>query len=116
MSVSAQTTYPAAARVPARRVAAEALGTATLVAAVVGSGIMAARLSQDLLLQLLVNATATVAVLAVLVAVLAPVSGAHLNPAVTSSRRRGATSGAVRRPGMSPLRSPGASSGSRWRT
>jgi glycerol uptake facilitator-like aquaporin len=67
----------------ARRVAAEAVGTASLVAAVVGSGIMASRLSQDVLLQLLVNATATVAVLAVLIAALGPVSGAHLNPAVT---------------------------------
>jgi glycerol uptake facilitator-like aquaporin len=69
--------------VSARRVAAEAVGTASLVAAVVGSGIMASRLSQDVLLQLLVNATATVAVLAVLIAALGPVSGAHLNPAVT---------------------------------
>jgi glycerol uptake facilitator-like aquaporin len=66
----------------AQRVAAEAAGTGTLVAAVVGSGIMATRLSQDVLL--LVNATATMAVLAVLIAVLGPVSGgAHLNLAVT---------------------------------
>jgi hypothetical protein len=66
-----------------RRVAAEAVGAGTLVAAVVGSGIMATRLTGDVLLQLLVNATATVAVLALLIAVLGPVSGAHFNPAVT---------------------------------
>jgi glycerol uptake facilitator-like aquaporin len=67
----------------ARRLVAEAVGTGTLVAAVVGSGIMATRLSGDVLLQLLVNAVATVAVLGVLIAVLGPVSGAHFNPCVT---------------------------------
>lgn len=66
-----------------RRFAAEVLGTGTLVAAVVGSGIMATRLTQDVGLQLLINALATVAALAVLIWSLGPVSGAHLNPAVT---------------------------------
>lgn len=67
-----------------RRLIAELLGTGVLVAAVVGSGIMAERLSpDDVGLQLLENVGATVLVLAVLVVVVGPVSGAHLNPAVT---------------------------------
>jgi glycerol uptake facilitator-like aquaporin len=66
-----------------RRALAEFLGTAILVAAVVGSGVMAVRLSPDVGVQLLINALATVAALGVLIAVLGPVSGAHLNPAVT---------------------------------
>jgi glycerol uptake facilitator-like aquaporin len=67
-----------------RRVLAEFLGTGLLVAVVVGSGIMAARLSpQDTGLELLENTLATTAGLAVIITVLAPVSGAHLNPVVT---------------------------------
>jgi glycerol uptake facilitator-like aquaporin len=66
-----------------RRIAAEALGTAILVATVVGSGIMADRLTDDVALALLCNALATGAILVVLIATLAPVSGAHFNPAVT---------------------------------
>ncbi len=66
-----------------RRAAAEALGTSALVLVVVGSGIQATRLTDDVALQLLANSTATVLGLAVLIAVLGPVSGAHLNPAVT---------------------------------
>jgi glycerol uptake facilitator-like aquaporin len=66
-----------------RRLAAECLGTGFLLAAIVGSGIAAQRLSTDPGLQLLQNALATAAALAVLIAVLGPVSGAHLNPAVT---------------------------------
>jgi arsenate reductase len=65
------------------RLAAELLGTALLLAAVVGSGVMATRLTHDVALQLLVNALATVAVLGVLISSLGPVSGAHFNPAVT---------------------------------
>lgn len=67
----------------ARRLAAEGVGTAVLVAAVVGSGIMATSLTDDVALALLVNAVATVAALGVLIWAFAPVSGAHLNPAVT---------------------------------
>lgn len=66
-----------------RRLAAEALGTAFLVATVVGSGIMAARLTGDAALALLGNTLPTGAILVVLVTVLGPISGAHLNPAVT---------------------------------
>jgi glycerol uptake facilitator-like aquaporin len=68
---------------PARRLAAEALGTGLLVAAVVGSGIMADALSADDGVALLGNSIATGAILVVLITILAPVSGAHLNPAVT---------------------------------
>jgi glycerol uptake facilitator-like aquaporin len=67
----------------ARRTVAEGLGTAVLVAAVVGSGVMAERLTADVALALLANSLATGAVLVVLVTVLGPISGAHLNPAVS---------------------------------
>jgi glycerol uptake facilitator-like aquaporin len=68
-----------------RRLLAEGLGTGILVAVVVGSGIAAQRLSPgDVGLQLMENALATALGLAVLVAALAPVSGAHLNPVVTA--------------------------------
>ncbi|MFF2555281.1 aquaporin [Nocardia sp. NPDC058058] len=67
-----------------RRLAAEAIGTAALVAIVVGSGIAAQRLSPDQVgLQLLENSTATVFGLAVLILLFGPVSGAHFNPAVS---------------------------------
>ena len=66
-----------------RRLAAELLGTAVLVAAVVGSGIMADALTRDTALALLANTIATGAVLVVLITILGPVSGAHLNPAVS---------------------------------
>ena len=67
----------------ARRLAAEALGTAILVAAIVGSGIMADRLTNDVALSLLGNTIPTGAILVVLITILGPVSGAHFNPAVT---------------------------------
>ncbi len=67
----------------ARKLAAEALGSVLLLSAVVGSGIMAERLTQDVALQLLCNTIATGAVLFVLILVFARVSGAHFNPAVT---------------------------------
>ncbi|WP_144128217.1 aquaporin [Catellatospora sichuanensis] len=67
-----------------RRLLAELLGTMLLVTTVVGSGIMATRLSpNDVGLQLLENSTATVFALAVLILILGPVSGAHFNPVVT---------------------------------
>ena len=67
-----------------RRLAAEALGTALLLAAVVGSGVMAERLAGgNVALALLANAIATGAALVVLITVFGPISGAHFNPAVT---------------------------------
>ena len=67
-----------------RRLAAEALGTGLLVATVVGSGIMAAKLSGgNQALALLGNTLPTGAILIVLITVLGPVSGAHFNPAVS---------------------------------
>ncbi|GAA2278809.1 MIP/aquaporin family protein [Kitasatospora cystarginea] len=66
-----------------RRTAVEFVGTGALVAVVVGSGIQATKLSQDIGVQLLANSEATVFGLGVLIALLGPVSGAHFNPAVT---------------------------------
>jgi glycerol uptake facilitator-like aquaporin len=66
-----------------RRLCAEALGTALLVATVVGSGIMADRLTDDVALALLANTLPTGAILVVLITTLGPLSGAHFNPAVT---------------------------------
>ncbi|SCE79847.1 Glycerol uptake facilitator (Major Intrinsic Protein Family) [Micromonospora viridifaciens] len=80
----------------ARRASAEFAGTALLVAAVVGSGIAAARLSPgDVGLQLLENAFATALALGALILMFGPVSGAHLNPVVSAAdwwlgRRAGA--------------------------
>jgi glycerol uptake facilitator-like aquaporin len=72
----------------ARRVLAEALGTAFLLIAVVGSGIAAERLSPgDTGLQLLENAAATAVALVAIILALGPVSGAHLNPVVTLADR-----------------------------
>lgn len=65
------------------RLVAEFLGTAALVAAVVGSGIMGESLTSDTGVVLIINQVATVLALAVLVALLLPLSGAHINPAVT---------------------------------
>jgi glycerol uptake facilitator-like aquaporin len=64
-------------------VLAEFLGTMILVAAVVGSGIMATTLSDDVGVQLLMNMLATVLVLGLLIWTLGPISGAHFNPVVT---------------------------------
>jgi glycerol uptake facilitator-like aquaporin len=66
-----------------RRLVAETLGTALLVATVVGSGIMAEGLTKDAALALLGNTIPTGAILVVLIAVFGPISGAHFNPAVT---------------------------------
>lgn len=68
-----------------RKLLAETLGTALLLAIVIGSGIMAERLSGgNVAIALLANTLATVAGLYVLIEVLGPVSGAHLNPAVSA--------------------------------
>ena len=66
-----------------RRLVSEAVGTAMLVCAVVGSGIMADNLTDDVALALLANTLATGAALVVLISILGPISGAHFNPAVT---------------------------------
>ena len=68
-----------------RRLLAEGLGSLLLAATVVGSGVMAEHLSQgNGAVALLANTGATVAVLATLIALLGPVSGAHFNPAVSA--------------------------------
>ncbi len=68
----------------ARRLLAEFTGAGLLVTAVVGSGIMAARLSpDDVGLQLLENSTATALALGALILIFGPVSGAHFNPVVS---------------------------------
>jgi arsenate reductase len=71
----------------ARQALAEFLGSAGLVAVVIGSGIAASRLSTDTGLQLLENALATGAGLVALILAFGPVSGGHFNPAVTLADR-----------------------------
>ena len=66
-----------------KRLFSEFLGTLTLVAIVVGSGIMATNLSQEIGVQLLINTISTVFGLAVLIQILGPISGANFNPVVT---------------------------------
>ncbi|MCP2313032.1 aquaporin [Kitasatospora paracochleata] len=68
-----------------RRLAAEAVGTAVLAAVLVGSGIQASGLSPDGGVRFLANVLASVLALAVLIALLAPVSGAHFNPLVSAA-------------------------------
>jgi glycerol uptake facilitator-like aquaporin len=81
----AASVHPSAPAITAsRRIAAEAIGTAFLLMAVVGSGIMAERLAGgNVAIALLANTIATGAALVVLIAVFGPLSGAHFNPAVT---------------------------------
>jgi glycerol uptake facilitator-like aquaporin len=68
----------------ARRITAEAVGTALLLAAVIGSGIMGVRLAGgNVAIALLANTVATGAALLALITTFGPVSGAHFNPAVT---------------------------------
>jgi arsenate reductase len=75
-----------------RRLVAEALGTGFLIVAVIGSGIMASRLSpDDVGLQLLENAAATAGALIGLILMLGAVSGAHFNPVVTLVDRASGT-------------------------
>jgi glycerol uptake facilitator-like aquaporin len=66
-----------------RALLSEYLGTAILVATVIGSGIMGTNLSNDSLLVLLINVIATILVLGILILTLDPVSGAHFNPLVS---------------------------------
>ncbi|MFB7589938.1 MIP/aquaporin family protein [Streptomyces sp. NPDC056169] len=68
-----------------RRTAAEFIGTAALVAVIVGSGIRADSLSQDIGVRLLANAAASAVGLGLLIALIGPLSGAHFNPVVTLS-------------------------------
>jgi len=69
-----------------RKLAAEALGTALLLAVVIGSGIMAERLSGgNVAIALLANTLATVGGLYILIEVFGPISGAHFNPAVSAA-------------------------------
>jgi len=77
----------------ARRVVAEAIGTALLLAAVVGSGIMGERLAGgNVAIALLANTLATGVMLVALILTFGPISGAHINPAVTLVEAwRGAT-------------------------
>ena len=70
-----------------RRLATEFIGTAFLLIAIVGSGIMAENLTTDVGLQLLANAVATAGALTALILALGSVSGAHFNPAVTLADR-----------------------------
>ncbi len=84
-ATSAPVSPPEPAPVPLpRRLLAEGLGTALLVAVVIGSGVMATDLTDDVGLQLLANSLTTVLGLGVLIWWLCPVSGAHLNPVVTA--------------------------------
>ncbi|MEY2675606.1 MAG: hypothetical protein RL102_872 [Actinomycetota bacterium] len=66
-----------------RKSLAEFAGTALLVTVVLGSGIMGANLSDDVGVTLIINALSTIMALSLLILLLGPVSGAHLNPAVT---------------------------------
>jgi len=66
-----------------KKVLGEYLGSTLLVAIVVGSGIMATNLSQDVGVQLFINTISTVFGLAVLIQILGPISGANFNPVVT---------------------------------
>jgi glycerol uptake facilitator-like aquaporin len=102
----------------ARRALAEALGTGLLVTAVVGSGVMASRLSPgDVGLQLLENSITTAFALGVLIVVFGPLSGAHFNPVVSVAdwwlgRRRRAGLGGVELAVYVPAQVVGAVAGS----
>jgi glycerol uptake facilitator-like aquaporin len=66
-----------------QKIFAEFLGTALLLSAVIGSGIMATNLSQDVGVQLTINAISIVSMLYLIITLLGPISGAHFNPVVT---------------------------------
>ena len=103
---------------PWRRLLAEFAGTALLVTAVVGSGIMAATLSpDDVGLQLLENSVATAFALGALILTFGPVSGAHFNPVVSAAdwflgRRTGTGLTAARLGGYAIAQTAGAIAGS----
>ena len=78
-----------------KRLFAEALGTALLIIAVVGSGIMATQLTDDVAVQLLANASATVGALIALILMFGSISGAHFNPIVTAASSVGGCIGAA---------------------
>ena len=67
-----------------RKTIAEAVGTATLLLVVIGSGVMATNLSKDVGVQLTINSAATGLILFILITLLGPISGAHFNPVVTA--------------------------------
>jgi glycerol uptake facilitator-like aquaporin len=97
---------------PGRRVTAECLGTAFLLAAVVGSGIMGERLAGgNVALALLANTLATGAALVVLILTFGPVSGAHLNLVVTLAEAWQGPSPGARRPATWRPRRPAPSPG-----
>jgi len=74
-----------------RKLVAEFIGTAVLLSAIVGSGIMAENLTSDVGIQLLINALSIVLALFLLITLIGPISGAHFNPIVTFySRAQGA--------------------------
>ena len=108
----------AAAARSSPHVAAEALGTALLLAMVVGSGIMGERLAGgNVAVALLANALATGAALVVLITVFGPLSGAHFNPAVTLLSRCAARSPGATPSPISPVQIvAGGSSASGWPT
>ena len=101
-----------------RRVAAEALGTALLLATVVGSGIMAQRLAGgNVAIALLGNTLPTGAILVVLILIFGPLSGAHFNPVVSAAfaaAPRSRVAAMLR--STSPRRLPAASWAYGWRT
>ncbi len=66
-----------------QKIFAEFLGTALLLTSVIGSGIMATNLTQDVGLQLTINTISIVSMLAIIITLLSPISGAHFNPVVT---------------------------------
>ena len=66
-----------------RKFLAEFIGTAVLLTAIVGSGIMAQNLTDDVGIQILINALSIALALYVLITLLSPISGAHLNPLIT---------------------------------
>ena len=66
-----------------QKIFAEFLGTALLLLAVIGSGIMATNLTQDVGIQLTINAISAVSMLYLIITLFGPISGAHFNPVVT---------------------------------